>query len=234
MGRELLLYTIPIVLVTEVPCLIFTVFDILKLDCLRKYRIKNTDYPTNLELWTAFKTYCSVLATIMTLATVAFGSLYLFADDWMIPYRMGEFDQSICSFVLELVAVTLFNDLLYWLWHKIAHLPYFYAGHHKHHLLWNTFALGTHVLEIPEIVVFSIPAAIGPILFRSHIYLVWCYAALANLIGTIGHSGYYTPMFQILSIDTRDHFNHHKHPGRNFCTGFLWSFWDRILGTYKY
>jgi sterol desaturase/sphingolipid hydroxylase (fatty acid hydroxylase superfamily) len=232
MGDVRLLLTIPVVLATESPCWAFTLVDWLKPECMRKYRIRNTPYPTNKTLYKGGLVYLRILAIIMTVTIVSFGGMYLLPKEY-VPYRLGPFDQTLPSAFVELILITLLNDLFFFILHWSSHLPALYPMHAHHHVVLDTYALATHVLDPYEILLFMLPPALGPILFGSHVYMVWAYALLANATGTLGHSGYDHPCFRLLTIDGRDHCAHHHRPKTNFCTGFLFSLVDRIFGTYR-
>lgn len=227
----MLIYTIPILLISEIPCLLFTILDIIKFDCLVKYRIDNRKYPSNKEIYKAFKQSIKIFLIIFFLTCISFITMdYI---KWS-PYNIDQFNYSYSRIILEYFFICIINDFFFYIFHRIVHLPKFYWIHKDHHLYRrNSFSLVNHYLQEIEICIFIIPPIIAPILFNSHIYIVWIYMLLTNFNGIYGHSGY---NFKILNffllVDPIDHDNHHKHPKTNFSTGFLFSIIDRLFNTH--
>jgi len=227
----MLLYTIVFLLLSEIPCIIFTMLDLLKLDCLVKYRIDQRPYPSNKEIYKASKQYIKIFSIILSLTIISFSIMDYIQIS---PYKIGQFNYSYIRIIIEYLLIGLINDTIYFIYHKIVHLPKFYWIHKDHHSYRrNSFALVSHYLLELEICIFIIPAIIGPILLNSHIYMVWLYMLLTNFNGIYGHSGYNFKLLNILFlINPIDHDNHHKYPKENFSTGFLFSIVDRIFNTY--
>ena len=227
----MLIYTIPILVISEIPCLIFTILDIIKLDCLVKYRIDNRKYPSNKEIYCAFKQSIKIFLIIFFITCISFITMdYI---NWS-PYNTGKFNYSYYRCIIEFFLICIINDFFFYLFHRIVHFPKFYWIHKDHHLYRrNSFSLVNHYLHEIEICIFIIPPIIAPILFNSHIYIVWIYMLLTNFNGIYGHSGYNFKLLNFfLLIDPIDHDNHHKHPKTNFSTGFLFSIIDRLFNTH--
>ena len=226
----MLLYTIPILLLSEIPCFLFKILDLLKLDFLIKYRIDNRIYPTKSEILIALNQYIKIFSIIFSITTISFIMMnYLEIS----PYKINKFNYSNIRLFIEFFAVCFINDIFYYIFHRIVHLPKFYWIHKDHHSYRkNSFALVNHYLLSSEVCIFIIPAIIGPILLQSHIYIVWMYMIWTNFIGTYGHSGYDFKLLNIF-VNPRDHDNHHKYPKTNFSTGFCYSIVDRLFNSYN-
>ena len=231
MSNNILLWTPLVVLVSEIPCWIFTVLDIMQINRLRCYRINQRPYPTREQLVVALGPYMRTLSIIVFVTALAFGLMAYTSIPS--PYELGDFNLNAIEIMVQLFIISLTNDLLFYFLHRIAHMPGFYWLHKGHHEYRDdSFALVNHVLHPTEILMFMLPAAFGPIVFHSHIYLVWSYAVLTNLIGTLGHSGYKFPISNMILLNPVDHDLHHRRPYKNFSTGFCYSIVDRIFGTY--
>lgn len=229
----MLFYTIYVLLLSEVPCLLFTILDLLKLDCLMPYRMDKRPYPTTQEIWVAYKQYAKIFSILFSITFISFSTMdYI---KWS-PYQTDKFQYDYDRVLMEYLLIGIINDSIYYLFHRIVHLSQFYYIHKDHHSYRkNCFSLVNHYLLELEICIFIIPAIIAPILFNSHIYLVWGYMLLTNFNGIYGHSGYNFPVLNYLFlINPTDHDNHHKYPKTNFSTGFLFSIVDRVFNTYKY
>lgn len=226
----MLLYTIPILLISEIPCILFTILDLLQLQNLIKYRIDYRPYPTKKEIYFAFKQYIKIFFIIFNITTISF---YIMDYIQFSPYKINKFNYSYIRLFTEFFIVCFINDIFYYIFHRIVHFPQFYWIHKDHHSYRkNSFALVNHYLLSSEICIFIIPATIGPILLQSHIYIVWMYMIWTNFTGTYGHSGYNFKLLNIF-INPTDHDNHHKYPKTNFSTGFFYSIVDRLFNTYN-
>ena len=225
------MWTPVVVLVSEIPCWIFTILDYLQMDCLRAYRMSQRSYPTRDQLRTALCSYIQTLGIILTVTASTFGLIVYTSIPS--PYDVAEYNMSVTALLAELFVISLANDVLFYFLHRVAHTPRFYSFHKDHHLYRDdSFALVNHVLHPLEILVFMLPPAVAPIVINSHVYVVWIYAILTNLIGTIGHSGYEHQICDLILLNPRDHDMHHRKPYKNFSTGFCYSLVDRLCGTY--
>ena len=94
----MLLYTIPILLLSEIPCILFTILDLLKLDFLIKYRIDNRIYPTESEILIALNQYIKIFSIIFSITTISFIMMnYLEIS----PYKINKFNYSNIRLFIE-------------------------------------------------------------------------------------------------------------------------------------
>ena len=225
-------YTIPCLLVGEVPTLIFTIFDILKL--FSAYRgSMNRPYPSLSEIYSVIGIYTRNVIIILMMAGM--GMEFFIRSD-MVPYDMSD-DIVFVETVIQLIQVSLFTEFLFYWLHRCVHFQrklyyWMHVGHHK----WrsNSFALVNHDLAIPEVGFFALCPAIPCIVLGVHWKVLLLHAMYTNWQGIYSHSGYRFPMLDLLLLtDSRDHDNHHKHPTYNFAGGGWYSVMDRIFGTYR-
>jgi sterol desaturase/sphingolipid hydroxylase (fatty acid hydroxylase superfamily) len=226
--------TILSLILGELPIILFTYFDWKKFDVLKKYRIvypsqPNREYPTNEELKKAMYDYS--LITFGFLLPLATFSVYMFECPWNLDNRGG----SNGRFVFDYIWCSIVGDILFTLLHMVFHHPKLYFLHKHHHSYeYNSFALVNHVLHPLELLLFIIPPTIPTILLQPHILVVWWYNISTNWIGIYIHSGYSIPLVDtVLGVNSRDHDTHHVKKTCNYSTGIWWSFFDRLIGTYK-
>ena len=229
--------TLIVLFITEIPIFLFTLLDILKLDSLKKYRIRyNSErvYPTNDELLHVFKesykSFFKIYIPLFISSCILFNNI-----DWY-PYKITKQLPDSIYIIIELFLICVLGDILFNLLHRLFHIPYLYKKFHKkHHEYKYTFALVHHYLHDFEALIFILPAIIPPILFNSHIMIMWIWMCIAQFMGIIGHSGYFlpSPIYKLLPTLRSDyHDAHHYLYNKNF--GLIFIHIDKILGTYYY
>ena len=234
---EILYFTIIVLLFSEWSIIFFTFLDICKFDSLKKYRITYNNnirpYPTKSEINYALNQYYIILSILLSITY--FGMLFLEYIKW-IPYDMSDKLPSFYMGTLHYIGISLFSELLFYMFHRTVHHPKLYWLHsHHHNYKYNSFSIVNHFLHPLEIIIFIIPPALPPIIFGTHLMIVWIYVLVTNTLGIYNHSGYNFPLLNnILLFNSRDHDTHHVKPKKNFSTGLFNSFIDRLFGTYVY
>lgn len=145
-------------------------------------------------------------------------------------------------FLLQFAVVWFtFETLFYW-WHRMEHLPWFYARIHKYHHQVTT-PTGFHVVQqtvwsdvflfVFRFLAFKfiVPLTTGPV----HVLTFWLWGVVMIYDGVQTHGGLYFPW---LPRSTRKCFGgalrheyHHSHNKGVY--GWNLTFWDALMGTDK-
>jgi len=238
--EQLFFLTLPVLLWTEVPLLIFTLADIAKLKRLDKYRMhyaKIDDkrprlYPTGAELIRCLRHHVENLGLVYTPTFLAgVGGACLIG---YFPYKMTRELPS--YWMLELFVSTLMADQLFYWIHRFAHLKQFYARLHKRHHEWvYSIGMAHHYMEMAEAALFMIPPVLPPFLLGSHLCIVWCTMWFVQINAILGHSAFCIPFLAHLRLpllDGRHHDLHHLRFNVNYSA--MYDFTDKMWGTCRY
>lgn len=139
------------------------------------------------------------------------------------------------------VAWFSFETLFYW-WHRMEHLPWFYARIHKyHHQVTNP--TGLHVVQqtvwsdlflfVFRFLTFKfiVPLTAGPV----HVLVFWLWGVVMIYDGVQTHGGLYLPWLpqatRKLFGGALRHEYHHAHNKGVY--GWNLTFWDAVMGTDK-
>ncbi|KNC50384.1 C-4 sterol methyl oxidase [Thecamonas trahens ATCC 50062] len=126
-------------------------------------------------------------------------------------------------------AAVLSEQLAQYLWHRVMHIPWFYATFHKfHHKARNPSAFDDLLIHPLEAIGFYLILFAPPVLFSIHIFGFLAYFAMHGVSGVLDHSGITVRLGSWYS--TVDHDLHHKLVTANYATPLM--YWDRIFGTY--
>jgi len=130
----------------------------------------------------------------------------------------------------------LCEDFAFYVWHRIAHLPYMYNLHKVHHENKVVFCLAAiHSHPIDYIFGSIFPLMAGSIVLRHRLHRAslfgWYFVRVCETIDA--HCGYDFPFlpFRLMPFQlTGDyHYFHHTANVGNYATFFSW--WDTIFGT---
>ena len=132
---EILYFTIFVLLFSELPVIFFTFLDIAKFDFMKKYKITYNNnnirpYPTTCQINNAFKQF-SIIVLILVLITYV-GMSFLAYIKW-IPYDMSIELPSFYIGFFHYIGISLFSELLFYIFHRIVHHPKIYWLHSHHH-----------------------------------------------------------------------------------------------------
>ena len=233
---EIIQLTLIVLLMTEIPVLFFTILDILKLDCLKKYRIhysKERIYPENKEIWfvakDAYKSFFKIYIPIIFIGCKICDLLDYY------PYKMDKELPTMINGFFELLTITILGDIFFYCLHRFFHTSFMYKRFHKkHHEYKYTFAVVHHYLHDLETILFLIPPVLPPVLLGSHIMIMWLWMIIAQTCGILGHSGYYLPMpfYKIMpTLRAEYHDTHHYLYNKNF--GLMYINIEKLFGTYN-
>ncbi len=228
-------FTIIIVLLSEFANIPFIIFDIKKM--FPKNRIhysKKYDrpYPTHKDIMDGIHalimSYKKVLLPIMIC-----GFLFLHITGlqfYVITRELPNWRE----YIRDVILLSIMGDVLFYVIHRIFHIPYLYKRFHKQHHYYNlTFSLVNHYVHPFELAIFVIPAALPPILLNVHLYHMWHWAFWANVHGIYTHSGYIFPISKLSwfpIFHSEEHDAHHYVFTKNY--GAMFNFMDKLCGTY--
>lgn len=127
-------------------------------------------------------------------------------------------------------------DFMFFVIHRTLHMPKFYWIHKMHHEYYNTVIWAdAHTSLLEVIFVAIIPNIIIGIFINMHIYTQCMFIIVSIALGISQHSNYdlpYSPFNLIPFCDTyKGHPLHHKLTTVNYAP--YWTFWDRVLGSYR-
>ena len=228
--HPLRLYTVPCLLIGELPTAIFTILDVLHV--ASGCRDKGRPYPSGNDIFRVASIYIKNLLGILLISSLGM-EFFIYTNS--VPYNMDP-DVSTHIILLQLIQVTLATEFLFYWLHRYVHYNrrlYYWLHIDHHQWRYNSFALVNHDLAVPEIAIFSLCPALPCIALGVHWNTMLIHAIYTNWQGTYSHSGYHFKWLDIILLtDSRDHDNHHKHPTYNFAGGGWFSLMDRIFGTY--
>ncbi|HEY4328416.1 MAG TPA: sterol desaturase family protein [Phycisphaerae bacterium] len=137
--------------------------------------------------------------------------------------------------LLDVIVLLLAMDLLMYISHRLAHLPFIYPWvHHTHHRYDKPRPLNLFVLNPFEVLGFGALWLAVIVVYHSTWTGMLIYLALNLLFGTIGHLGVEPfpkswtswPLIRHISTST---FHARHHQDRNVNFGFYTDLWDRLF-----
>lgn len=190
-----------------------------------KSKIQQHDFPI-----TTSDALLSLLTVILN-AVVMLIAVYFWKMNWI---ALDE-SKSIFAIVIEVVCITIAMDFLMFVFHYLAHLPFFYKLlHHKHHEHKSTNYLSLFVLHPFETLGFGLMMMFVFVSYDFSIISISAYLFINIIWGTIGHlNREFFPNWthKIFLGTTKFHNQHHLNESYNF--GFYTSIWDHLFRTYK-
>ena len=192
---------------------------------LKKYRLRN---PGFVQLSAEGK-YARIAFNGLLAFALYVGFAYVFAG-----YVTAGLTGSLWRVLLEVAAILLLYDLMYYLMHRGFHHPWLMKHvHGRHHHVRNPTAVdGLYLDPLDNFaglgVFFLSVVVVGPISAASFLCAVLVYI----LINTINHMGLELPhpAFKLANYWARKHDHHHGvNPRSNYASIFY--FWDRLFRT---
>ncbi len=206
--------------------LLFLGFDLLSTK-LKRYKINSNH--KNLQLSTA--KLITVIKGVVFNQLITFGLIcsVLYIRNVYLKFESQKKIPSFGRFLLEFIVHFLLQETLFYFVHRLMHKKWFYMKFHKIHHEWSTpiaiLALYTHPVE--HIFLNMLPLIVAPIIFQSHILVIFFFLSYETLVALISHSGYKFPW---ISKNAVFHDWHHLKKSENYGAMGLW---DKILGTDK-
>jgi len=212
-----------------IPCLCFEAFE--RIGMLNKHLIQPHRRPT-----AALKKHALYMA-FLNWAWLPF-ALRIAAPllaVWFPDASRTESLSSVICFVVQ-VAISFFvDDFCFYIYHRVLHeYPQLYVRFHKpHHVFTAPFVWTSHAVHPVEIILQSIGAMMGPIIFSMPLRHYWVWLTIRQIQGVLDHTGYDFPWDPIRWVPgvggTKFHDDHHRHFTCNYASCF--SFIDDMFGT---
>lgn len=142
---------------------------------------------------------------------------------------------SFLQVITQSIVLILIMDFLLFIFHYLAHLPFFYTFiHYKHHEHIQTNFLSLFVLHPIEALGFGLLLLAVLLCYNFSVLSIFCYILINIIWGTIGHLNreFFPKWVTYIGIGTSSfHHEHHINEAYNF--GFYTSVWDKLFKTYK-
>lgn len=201
---------------------------------LLKYKIQKSFSPT-------YKVKIEIIYSIGTLIIYSFSSwlIYYFYEQGVTKMYFEIDSFSMTYFFISIIIMIAIHDTYFYWSHRLIHAPKLFNIVHKvHHLSnnptpWASFSF--HPLEAIVsigyifIIVFLLPC---------HPLALFIFLSIMLIISVIGHLGYefFSKTFMNSYLgkwinSSTFHNYHHKRSNYNF--GLYFTFWDRIMGTFR-
>jgi len=198
-------------------CLPFEVFA--RTGWLHKYRLQPNAFPPSEQLHQKALRMAGFNWAWLAVATVAaspvietlFPSMPL-PPAWQI---VGYFGMSF-----------LIDDLCFYCYHRLlhSHSTLYRLFHKPHHVFTAPFAWTSHAVHPVEMMLQSVGAMTGPLLFGFGRQLLWGWLIVRQIQGVLDHTGYELPIDPIGWLPgvggTKFHDDHHKYFNANYASCF--------------
>ncbi len=223
-------YIILFVLISESSTSIFSLIDYFEIEYFRKFLINEKKEFLNKKdikkcLNYTIDGYKKIILPIFLIGIITCNTLYIR------PFQCDYKNYNIYISLFRLITYVIFADLLFYIIHRIMHIPYFYKLYHKkHHEYKITFALVKHYVSFEELTVFMTPIVLPAILLNVHIYELYFVSFLFNFYAGYTHSGYNFPLLKKIGFDSKHHDNHHVYFNYNYSA--LLPIIDKLFNTY--
>ena len=194
--------------------------------------LEKTTPHTQRAIVSVFKNLCISIPFL-----VAYTDHVIFHREWV------DFDTEIeyKRFFVEILFILVLTDTWFYFWHRLLHTPFFYKFHKVHHSYNPTITLSYTAMTPIEFIFentiyFMAPPLIGSPWsgFGKIHFFSWACANIYVLVwGAMIHNNTIVGAFfpSVLNRPT-DHQLHHRHGQKNRRFSLLFTFWDRLLGTY--
>lgn len=216
------------VLISETSNIFFSFIDYFEIEYFRKYLInKEKLFPQKKDMIKCFnsniQTYKKIILPLFFISIFTCNTLDIR------PFQCHNYNikYNLPKTLLHIII----SDYLFYILHRIMHIPYFYKKFHKqHHEYKVTFALVNHYIDLTELIAFMIPIVLPAVLFNVHVYDLYFVSFIFNFAQGYAHSGY---NFKFLNkiFDSNHHDIHHTHFNYNYAA--LTKIPDLTFNTYK-
>lgn len=139
-------------------------------------------------------------------------------------------------FVLQLLAVILIDDFIYYWFHRLMHTRRLLKmSHHLHHRPRHVFALQGNYMTWWEFALTSFLVVLTPILLGVHYYVICTWVFLRQVEAAQAHAGYQLPgnprhWIPGAAGEAYHDFHHSRYTG-NYAV--YTELWDRVFGTFS-
>ncbi|KAG5849452.1 hypothetical protein ANANG_G00110580 [Anguilla anguilla] len=197
---------------------------------MRKYKIQQDKPETWEKQWKCLKML--LLSHFFVQIPLICGA-YHFTELFGIPYDWESMPRW-PYLVVQCYSCAVMDDTWFYFTHRLLHHKRIYRHIHKvHHEFTAPFGMQAEYAHPLETVILGAGFLIGPMVFRSHLALLWIWL-LFRLLETVDiHSGYDPPVNPMHIIPfyagTQFHDFHHMNFEGNYSSCFTW--WDKLFGT---
>ena len=179
------------------------------------------------------------LTTILVNFFLAFS--LVMSSDWVVANGVGLLQWVDLPLAIELVIGLLLMDLLgayapHWVEHHVKWMWKFHLIHHTDQHIDVTSANRHHPGESVIRLVFTIAAAV---IVGAPMWLVFLYQSMSVVLSQFNHSNLVLPewldktLVYVICTPNMHHVHHHyRMPYSDLNYGNIFSFWDRMFGTY--
>ncbi|MBU2033070.1 MAG: sterol desaturase family protein [Alphaproteobacteria bacterium] len=174
-----------------------------------------------------------------TVAGVVFGGAILAAALWLYDYRLFDFGESWWAVWWAWPLAFVLDDLLYYVFHRMAHrVRWFWASHVNHHSsqhynlstalrqTWTGFFALSFVFSLPLILLGFHPAMLAIVSGFNLIYQFWIHTEAIDRMPRWFEAVMNTP-----SHHRVHHATNPRYLDRNYAGVFI--VWDRMFGTFE-
>lgn len=154
--------------------------------------------------------------------------------DFEISYLLNPYNLLIIF--IHFICLFIIYDFVYYIFHRILHIPAIYPYIHKHHHRQVSPFRGTYdgINTHPFEYIFGLYLHLESIMFLSwitnnvHIIAIVLFYSFSGMMASLNHTRFaiYIPGF----YDVRDHDVHHRWPRSNY--GQFVMYWDKIFGSF--
>jgi sterol desaturase/sphingolipid hydroxylase (fatty acid hydroxylase superfamily) len=200
---------------------------------LDRWKIQPRRHTTASMYWKAIKNFVTTYL-IVIVPTVAFG--------WPVFNLLGiRWDAqpfpSLWTIVWQNLAYLVLEDFFEYWGHRALHIKKIYWIHKIHHDFMTPFAFSGAYAHPIEIIWLGLATFLPTFVLPCHLFTFYIWINVRQFDTAITHCGYELPgnMFSLLGSlygGTAFHDYHHTSFNYNFASRF--TFWDKILGTYKH
>lgn len=157
---------------------------------------------------------------------------YTYANGYVVHFYGAVSEHGVGYFVMSSLVYLVVTDFLLWLQHYLFHSRLLYRFHRLHHrfVYPTAFDFGaTHPVD--TLAIYAVYQMV-PLLLPIHSAVAYTYAVMGNIYAILYH-GAGLDLWRSLRTDPDFHNVHHSLGKYNYGIGFLTTFWDRLLGTYR-
>lgn len=196
-----------------------------------EYRIIPDAFPTKELINECLRT--NIIENVLLLPVILYFAYPMFVASGM---TISTPFPSVGIILRDILISIVFNDTMFYWFHRMLHHPSIYKYIHKHHHRFN-YSIGNaakfaHPIE--DALANVAPTIAGCLVMQSHIATLWIWLYIRLWETVYVHSGYSFPScpfnwFPSIQGGPERHYFHHSH--NVGCYGSFTCFWDSLCGT---